>query len=295
MENKRKQQLDAAKESKRVRRELEQQLIQWGNYDINFPTFNQPSIQEIHDFLQALEKRSSYPHILLSAVNNLPKLEILRFIHYYIPRNDTIILPGLDTLDDILCQPFTRPIFHRSKGPSPSFSIQQLLKDFTPYREKGLHVYDYSVADSSERTRRTTVEEALQRFPSNSSSRPLNFLDIENRTGIAFCPQQIIRYNIQKRIAAQKPDQMGKIDSGWTPKEASEFFLLSSRNAVSSIHIDCGGQLTWIMILEGRKIWYFPRVLNSRTLLWLAEAGSQSPEHYREGWVKVELCPGDLL
>jgi hypothetical protein len=77
--------------------------------------------------------------------------------------------------------------------------------------------------------------------------------------------------------------------------KASEFFLLSSRNAVSSIHIDNAGQLTWIKILEGRKIWYFPWFLYMRTLRWLAEAGSQSPEHYRDGWVKVELCAGDIL
>lgn len=74
-----------------------------------------------------------------------------------------------------------------------------------------------------------------------------------------------------------------------------EFFLLSGANAISSIHVDNGAQLTWISILEGRKIWYFPRKITSESVRLLALAGSQGPQGYEEGWARVELCPGDLL
>ena len=42
------------------------------------------------------------------------------------------------------------------------------------------------------------------------------------------------------------------------------------------------------LILEGRKIWYFPKCVTTRTVRWLAQAG-QVPEDYDGDWVKVVL------
>jgi hypothetical protein len=56
-----------------------------------------------------------------------------------------------------------------------------------------------------------------------------------------------------------------------------------------------GGTVTWALILEGRKIWYFPKCVTTRTVRWLAQAGSQVPEDYDDDWVKVVLWPGDLM
>lgn len=191
--------------------------------------------------------------------------------------------------------PFDKPIIYRPKHHQHDLGIEGFLEWFSKNKNSALHVYDYSITDASQRTRDTTVEEALRSFPSSPDANPLNFLDIENRTGAFYCPAQITQHDIQTRIAHQKQENVGKIGSAWISKKPSEFFLLSTRHAVSSIHIDNGGQLTWIRILEGRKIWYFPRSLNMKTLRWLAVAGSQSPEHYRDDWVKVELCAGDIL
>jgi hypothetical protein len=49
------------------------------------------------------------------------------------------------------------------------------------------------------------------------------------------------------------------------------------------------------LILERRKIWYFPRHVTTQTVRWLGHTGSQNPEDYEGGWVKIELCRGDLL
>jgi len=110
-----------------------------------------------------------------------------------------------------------------------------------------------------------------------------------------FCSYQIILQDISTKIEAQKQRDKGKTGSEWTAEPRKEFFLLSLENAISTIHVDTGGVVTWVLILEGRKIWYFPRHVTAQTVRWLSFAGSQTPEDYQDGWVKVELRPGDLL
>lgn len=64
---------------------------------------------------------------------------------------------------------------------------------------------------------------------------------------------------------------------------------------MSTIHIDTGGHLTWVMVIGGRKIWFFARAFTSDDLNWLACSGSQTPEGYRRGWARVKIQEGDLL
>ena len=85
-----------------------------------------------------------------------------------------------------------------------------------------------------------------------------NFLDIENRTTIQFCPCQIRLRGIITKLEAQKQHDIGKTRSEWKAEPEKEIFLLSLKNAISTIHVDTGSVATWVLILEGRKIWYFP-------------------------------------
>jgi len=299
MAEKRTSDLEAKRVSKRLRRQLNNKItLQWGEYNIDIPSQNKPSIKEIHDFMQELDKRSSYPQTIAANCNRKSMIDTIEYLSGYPLTNDIILIRELDKLDDVLRRPFETPILYRqdkSRHHQNDLNIKCFLQRLSENGNSNLHVYDYSITDPSLRTRDTTVEEVLQSFPSTVNSNPLNFLDLENRTGTLYCPVHIAHVDLRRKLARRKLDDAGKIGSTWALDKASEFFLLSSRNAVSSIHIDNAGQLTWIKILEGRKIWYFPRFLHMRTLRWLAEAGSQSPEHYRDGWVKVELCAGDIL
>jgi hypothetical protein len=295
-----KRRLESVKLSKESRRRLNLHIkFEWGTYNINFPTFGNPGVKEIHEFMQALEKYSTYPQIVASRVHQFSKLEILqRLLHDPVKNDITVISTGdrrTGILDTVLRERFETPILYRAEGSSDYPNITGFLKRLSEHGNKKLHVYDCSVEDPSQRTRPTTVEYALQCFPSKPDSHALNFLDIEHRDNTSYCPWPVSGHDIRTRIADHNSEEVGKVGSNWRPDKSSEFFLLSTRNAVSSIHVDNGGQLTWIKILEGRKIWYFPRCLGIGTLRLLAETGSQYPEYYRGGWVKVELCVGDVL
>jgi len=65
--------------------------------------------------------------------------------------------------------------------------------------------------------------------------------------------------------------------------------LASQKHAISTIHVDTGGAITWILILAGWKIWYFPQNATPRAVRWLSQAGSQITGGYDGGWAKVEL------
>jgi hypothetical protein len=73
---------------------------------------------------------------------------------------------------------------------------------------------------------------------------------------------------------------------------------------VSPIHVDTGTRLTWINILTGRRIWYYPRVprastkgnpyVESNEALAFGQ-GPQDLRMYQDGWAKLDLYAGDLL
>jgi hypothetical protein len=286
--------------------------ITWGGYNTDFPA-SSTSEEELHDFIQRIEKVSTFPKIqddtsarLLSRLReSSSKLDILTQLQSdfrALPQDDVILLTNEGSLSDALSRPFQVPLLHRATEDSPSlaprknFGIPDLLKHFADYSAASISVYDYSVLDPTQRTRQTTVDEPLSCFPSEKACcTALNFLDIENRTQIQFCPSPIILHDITTKLDALKEHDKGKTGSKWKAEPRKEFFLLSMKNAISTIHVDTGGAVTWVFILTGRKIWYFPRHVSSRTVRWLAQAGSQTPENYLSGWVKVELRPGDLL
>jgi hypothetical protein len=170
------------------------------------------------------------------------------------------------------------------------------LRHLAEDKEASISVYDYAIQDPRQRTRKTNIQELLSRFQSDSiGGTALNFLDIENRTNIQFCPFQIILYDVMTKLEARKQHDKGKTASEWKAEPQRSFFLLSLKNAISTIHVDTDGKNTLVLVLEGRKIWYFPKHVTAQTVRWLSQAGSQNVEDYEGGWVKVELRPGDLL
>ncbi|KAH0562968.1 hypothetical protein GP486_002469 [Trichoglossum hirsutum] len=292
-----------------------QALIEWGRYNTNFQTSGTEGESELNDFLQELERISEFAEtgataarLLSSLRKNYSPIDILMTIQSKLPdlpKDDVILLTDAKCLENVLSRPFRVPLLHRTTtdrfclGSRMDFSIHDLLVHLEKAylnAKSSVSVYDYSIQDPSKRTRETTVNELLSYFRSdNSHNVGLNFLDIENRTGIRFCPSQIILQDITTILEARNQPDIGKTRSEWKAEPLKEFFLLSGENAISPIHVDKGGANTWILILEGRKIWYFPRHVTAQTVRWLAYAGSQYLEGYEDGWVKVELRPGDLL
>ncbi|KAI9768126.1 MAG: JmjC domain-containing histone demethylation protein 1 [Geoglossum umbratile] len=301
----------ARERSKRLK--LNNEVIEWGDYNPDFPTSGTVGELELHDFLSRLEKVSTFAETRTNATARLlhqlranSKLEILAELKvqlHHFPYDDVILLDDTESLKNALDQPFRVPLLHRTTknhsslgGSSTPFSIQDLLEHLAQDETASISVYDYSIKDPQQRTRQTTVRELLSCFrPENVRGTALNFLDIENRTRIQFCPHQIKLQDIVTKLEDQKQPDKGKTGSEWNAQPGKEFFLLSRKNSVSTIHVDTGGAVTWVLIIEGRKIWYFPQCVTTRTVRWLAQAGSQVPEDYNGGWVKVELRPGDLL
>src|SRR4051794_2437666 len=105
---------------------------------------------------------------------------------------------------------------HSSLAPATNFGIQELLEHLAEDKEASISVYDYSVPDPAERTRQTTVHEFLSCFRSgNTCHTALNFLDIENRTKIQFCPSPIILQDITTKLDALIQYDKGKTGSEW--------------------------------------------------------------------------------
>ncbi|KAI9763738.1 MAG: hypothetical protein M1840_009135 [Geoglossum simile] len=286
-------------------------VIEWGHYDPDFPTSGTAAELELHDFLQRLEKVSTFAATradsaarLLAAVRKMTKLEILSQLDSALPslpQDDLILLTDGESLRSALSQPFRIPLLHRaanhpSLGPCPNVGIQDLLEHLAEDKEASISVCDYDAQESLQKTRETTVRELLECFQSgNTRGAGLSFIDIENRTKIQFCPFQIILQDISNKIEALKPRNWGRTESEWKAEVPKEFFVASMKRAISTIHVDTGGAVSWDLILEGRQIWYFPRHVTTQTVRWLGHTGSQNPEDYEGGWVKAELCRGDLL
>ncbi|KAB8240071.1 hypothetical protein BDV35DRAFT_386133 [Aspergillus flavus] len=109
--------------------------------------------------------------------------------------------------------------------------------------------------------------------------RPLNFLDIRNLI-LSRVPVHVNRVDLLQSTRRRRAGSAGKgspLKALWNSAD-HEFFLLSSRHAISPLHT-----------------WYLPRSPNSKTYEMLATFGSSTPETYPDGWVKVDIMPGDLL
>jgi len=205
------------------------------------------------------------------------------------------------SLQDALLKSFNIPLFHRAASDQgslvyPKLRIAGAIKYLAEDQKAAFHVYDYSISNPNQRTRRADIQELQSHFELPGTNKTaLNFLDIENRTGITFCPLALSMANIMRRLDNLKEHDKGNIGVNWIPRIEKEFFVLSNKHSISTIHVDTGGTLTWVLILEGRKIWYYPSRTTSQTVRWLGLAGSQAPENYEDGWVKLELQAGDLL
>lgn len=297
-------------DSRKRRKQLHiPESVQWGSYCLDFPTFDNPGIIELQNFIRELDnvaewaqsRRELIADFMRSLHASKSPLEMITSVSSIFPASngDMILLDSAQDLYDCLGKPFNKPLLHRTSMSGKSLCGRKLSLDmFWTYLHeqsiKAIDFYDYSVAEPSSRTQRMTVQEVILHWKLPGYERhAINLLDIENRIW-DFCPTEVIQHDLSCKISRSLAANVGKTSSEWM-NNRREFYLLSGANAISSIHVDNGAQLTWISILEGRKIWYFPRKITSESVRLLAVAGSQGPQGYEEGWARVELCPGNLL
>lgn len=284
--------------------------VNWGGYD---PDFTIPDgaegPKEMHRFINGLEGLAHFAKTKTCLINALqeaaPPRSTLGQLDYLLtlpalPQEDITLVRSHADLHEHLDKVFRLPLLHRATDATPTvvpqqYNLADFLKDMSSDEDTDISVYDYSIGDAQGRTYTTKVRKLRSSFPSCPDAPALNFLDIENRTGLQFCPSAVRRQDLVFRIGAQQGNNKGKTASSWAAPNSPEFFLASMKNSLSSIHIDSGGGNTWIAILDGRKIWYFPRFADEQSVLQLAAAGSLATENYQHGWVKVELRAGDVL
>ncbi|KAL2830950.1 hypothetical protein BJY01DRAFT_240262 [Aspergillus pseudoustus] len=291
----------AANQKKRKRKEGITLFRKWGTYDLGFNTLRNAGISELRAFIQRLDANSRWattrPHTMEKLMNQ-PKrsaLEVLNSVQREPFNDDLIIINDHGSLQEYLAQCFTKPLLYPS---TLTHASHITWDDFWGYLQnnskKKIDVYDYSILNESTRTQQRTVQKVIDHWAQPPHSRtPLNCLDIENRLGHC-CPVPIITVNLLERALLHAEKSIGKTESTWSSSHA-EFLVASTANAVSTIHTDSGGGLTFIKILHGRKIFYFPRRVDSSSIRLLAQVGAQHVKGYIDGWARVELQPGDLF
>jgi hypothetical protein len=166
------------------------------------------------------------------------------------------------------------------------YTLKALLDQWKGKPGSSVSVYDYTIEKAEKRTRNITAEEMCSIFEKGYRTTVLNFLDIENRTGAFFRPPAIVQKDIRAEINNRKYASLGKTNSAWQPLLLKEFFLVSLPQSISPTHFDGNGYTTWILIIEGQKIWYFPRHDTAHTRRWYTQVGTQVPESFG-GWTKV--------
>ncbi|KAK7701052.1 JmjC domain-containing histone demethylation protein 1 [Botryosphaeria dothidea] len=328
------------KARKRTARELDKALaspmrIKWGSYSTQFPL--PPSANDdTYNFLQAIEKKSTYAVVdanvnadLMEHLRKLSKIEILDYYHtspggpsQQLSRPDVILVGSANDLKDRLGTEFRTPLLfraskeHPNTPPTDGFGFKSFISSFVNQDQARVDVNDWTIQDEEDRTYKTTVAEMVTRLVAEADddkdkhepdqpepvAPPLNFLDIQNRTGIQFRPWPIALQDLNNRIASQQQNSalmwVGKSFAS-QPHSHQEFFIASTRNCITPTHVDTGGANTWVAVLEGRKIWFFPRsslVDHAAAVQWLGVAGSLEPESLDAGgWAKVELKAGDIL
>lgn len=136
---------------------------------------------------------------LLTQLHKSLKLEILASLDsefLNLPEDDLTLPTNEKPLDDALCEPFRIFLLYRAMTTDPGlgsrykFGIDDVCKNLSDNMDSSIAVYDYSIEDPLERTYSTTVPEMLSRFLPDGRT-GLNFLDIENRTTIQFCPRPL--------------------------------------------------------------------------------------------------------
>lgn len=217
------------KARKRTARELDKALvspmrIQWGSYSTQFPL--PPSANDdTYNFLQAIEKKSTYAAVganvnadLMEHLRRLSKIEILDYYHtspggpsQQLFRPDVILVDSANDLKDRLGTEFRTPLLFRASKehpntlPTDGFGFKSFISSFVNQDQARVDVNDWTIQDEEDRTYKTTVAEMVTRLVAEADdgkdqpepdqpepvALPLNFLDIENRTGIQFRPWPI--------------------------------------------------------------------------------------------------------
>ncbi|KAL2816400.1 hypothetical protein BDW59DRAFT_9848 [Aspergillus cavernicola] len=172
-----------------------------------------------------------------------------------------------------------------------------LLQELPQYNIEQLDVYNYAATTEKEINYKEDLDKIVEHFKAPGESRPpWNFLDIRNQI-LSRVPVHVNRVDLLRLARRRQAGSASKSCQQPLQQDYAdhEFFLLSSRNSVSPLHVDTAGQLTYIIGISGRKVWYLPRKLTSETYEILATLGSHIPETYCDGWIKIEIMPGDLL
>jgi hypothetical protein len=123
--------------------QLNDTAIEWGNYDIHFPTSGSAGELELYDFIQQLEKSSGFATTraditarLLWSLRKSSKLDLLTQLKaelLNLPQDDFILLTDMRSLRDALNRPFQIPLLHRMTTNYPSltsctnFGIREVL------------------------------------------------------------------------------------------------------------------------------------------------------------------------
>ncbi|PIG81837.1 hypothetical protein AARAC_011560 [Aspergillus arachidicola] len=295
----------SSKLKRQRKRKLEQSLVPgWGTYDLNFNTFNNPGAESLRSFIRKLDQTARWANTRSQYTENArvesPR-SALDFITalYEDPSKvveDVITIDGDEDLTRRLKMQFSRPLLFQSTTTRsishPKVSWDKFWAFMRTNRQKWVDVYDYSIDEEVKRTEKRLVENVIKHWEKDSRT-ALNCLDIENRIGEC-CPTPIMESDLIQRIAIDSQTTIGKTDSTWDNPH-NEFLLLSTRDCISPIHVDIGAALTWLYVLHGRKIVYFPSTINLNAVRLLAQLGSEQFNGYDGGWIRVELRPGDLF
>ncbi|KAL0253476.1 hypothetical protein SLS55_010455 [Diplodia seriata] len=294
---------------RKFRKVLDNGGSEWGEYSTEF---RYPAKgEELYKFLQELDGMAEYAHTWSDEVlrrartrdqyggrlNQWTWEKVLK--EDFTRDTDVISVDSMDDLRKALAGEFRKPIFHRARRGSTGETIYSLvdsggfdLERFLADRKES-HANDHvDVHDmSEENTIRTKMKTLFDAFEPTSNVRPpQNFLSLENLTQHTFCPQAIAEHNLRTRI-----EKTSTRAAAAPPHTSPEFFIASTANTISPIHIDSGGGNTWISMLSGRKIWYFPRAVDESTVRLLESADNLHAADYPRGWAKLELRAGDSL
>lgn len=263
--------------------------IEWGQYDLNLNTFGKPGPQELHEFIQKLDGEASWATTRAGILEKLmgpfvntkgmgkgrgAPLEVAAQIPvaFEATREDVIQLDSEADLCKQLQQGFSKPLFYRASQASDSvngraLSFERFRDVYRVTPDKQVNVYDYSQEKVEDRTRLVTIGEMFSHWEKpHTEKTALNFLDLKNET-LECCPPPLRQFNALECVARHKSTTSRT--TVYSESYHQEFFLASEANAISTIHIDTGGQVTWIMILEGRKLWYFARGCTPDHIGWL--------------------------
>ena len=194
-----------AKSKQNAKRVKTYHAADWRDYNVNFLVPGTGGAQDVPQFLKQLDALSVFPTTRQDMISQLTSnLRTLRSKNELLmaqqaklehsaynlnfPEHDITTITDAQSLDHVISCPFRMPILYRAttEHPSlnsyPSFGIEDFLEHLAEDNKATLCVYDYSISQACRRTHSTTVSELLECFQSEDGDRPLNFLNIEDRS-----------------------------------------------------------------------------------------------------------------